>query len=123
MGVIKVMIVDDYVPVRRTLVEVLRLEENIEIVGEAGDGEEAIVKVRELSPDVVLMDIRMPRLDGLEAARYIKKHFPAVKVIMLSAYNEKQMVNRALKLGANGYVTKDKSVEEIVELVHKVCGQ
>ncbi len=114
------MIVDDHVPIRKALSEILELEESVEVVGEAGDGEEAISKARELLPDVVLMDIKMPKLDGLEATSFIKKHLPDIKVIMLSAYDEKQLVDKALEFGASSYITKDRSVEEIIELIRKV---
>lgn len=120
MEAIRVLVVDDHALVRNALIEALNLEEDIVVVGQASDGEEAIGKVRELSPDIVLMDVRMPKLGGLEATRCVKRHFPGVRVILLSAYNERHRARLAGKIGASGYISKNRPVVEIVGLIRRV---
>ena len=100
---IRVLIVDDHALFRRGLEMVLEQEDDVEVVGEAGDGAEAIEKAQELMPDVVLMDVRMPRRSGIEATQTIKDLIPHAKILMLTISDEEADLYDAIKAGANGY--------------------
>src|SRR5208283_1339659 len=102
MRKIKVLLVDDHAIMRDGIRAILSLQSDIDIVGEASGGQEAIEKTRDLSPDVVIMDVAMPDMDGIEAARRIGKQSPNVKVIMLTQYDNKEYVLSAIKAGAAG---------------------
>jgi DNA-binding NarL/FixJ family response regulator len=115
--VIRVLIVDDHPIVRSGLVGLLDLEADMEVVGEAGDGEEAISRVHALSPDVVLMDLRMPRLDGVGATIRITADFPSSKVLVLTTYDTDSDIIRAVEAGASGYLLKDTPRVQLVEAV------
>jgi len=117
---IKVLIVDDHQVVRQGLRTFLDLQEDIVVVGEAGDGETAVEMVRQLEPDVVLMDLVMPRLDGIEATRQIKSLAPDIKVIALTSFTEDEKVFPAIQAGASSYLLKDVSPEDLVETVRAV---
>jgi len=119
-GVIRVMIADDQPLFRRGLNVVLHTEEGIDVVAEAEDGEEAIVKAEEFAPDVVLMDVRMPRVNGIEAARAIHDSVPTTKILMLTVSDEDQDLFEAIKAGASGYLLKEVSVEEVADSVRAV---
>ncbi|MEW5981005.1 MAG: response regulator transcription factor [Acidobacteriota bacterium] len=106
MGRIRVLIADDHAIVRDGIKALLNLADDIEVVGEAGDGREAIERVSALEPDVVLMDIAMPGLGGLEATIEIKKTHPRTKVLVLSQYEDREYIRRFLKIGVSGYVLK-----------------
>ena len=106
--------------VRQGTITMLRREPNIEIVGEAGDGQEAIQLVERLKPDMVIMDIRMPVLSGIEATRRIREAFPDVHVLVLSAHDDDQYVFSLLKAGASGYLLKTAPVSELVKAIHRV---
>jgi LuxR family maltose regulon positive regulatory protein len=116
----KVFLVDDHALMRRGLRTLLEEEEGLCVVGEAGDGREALQKVRELSPDVVVMDITMPHLDGIEATRGILSESPETKVIALSIHGGKRFVENMLQAGAAGYVLKDSVPEELMDAVRTV---
>ena len=118
--VIRVLIADDQALFRRGLYVVLGTEDNIEVVAEAENGEEAIRKAEELAPDVVLMDVRMPRIDGIEAARQIRDLSPTTKILMLTVSDEEDDLYEAIKAGANGYLLKEISVEEVAEAIRAV---
>jgi two-component system NarL family response regulator len=118
--VIRVLIADDQAVFRRGLYVVLGTEDDIEVVAEAEDGEEAVVKAEELAPDVVLMDVRMPRVDGIEAARRIRESLPSTKILMLTVSDEEDDLYEAIKAGANGYLLKEISVEEVASAIHSV---
>jgi len=109
----KIVVVDDQTAVREGLVTILELMPEFEVVGAGGDGAEAIDLVERHEPDVVLMDLRMPRLDGVEATRAIRAAHPATQVVVLTTYADDESVMAALKAGARGYLTKDASSEEI----------
>ena len=114
---IRVLVVDDHPVVRSGLVGMLDIEDDLEVVGEAGDGEEAVLRVAALSPDVVLMDLRMPRLDGAEAtARIIAAH-PSTRVLVLTTYNTDADIVRAVEAGATGYLLKDTPRAQLVDAV------
>lgn len=117
---IKVLVADDSELFRQQLCKLLELEEEIEVVGEAADGVEAISKAESLVPDVVLMDIKMPRKSGIEAAGEIKKMLPATKVIMLTVCDEEAYRTQVQKVGANGYLVKGVPVEELMKTIRTV---
>lgn len=117
---IRVLIVDDHQVVRRGLRTFLELHDDLDVVGEAGDGLEAVEQAAALRPDVVLMDIVMPRLDGIEATRRIKEQSAAVGVIALTSFAGDDQVLPALEAGASSYLLKDVSPEELVEAIRAV---
>ena len=118
---IRVLVADDHALYRRGLEMVLSAEEGIEIVGEAGDGAEAIRRVEELLPDVVLMDIRMPRRSGIEACTAIKDVVPSTKIVILTISDEESDLYEAVRAGANGYLLKDVPGEEIAAGIRAVA--
>jgi two-component system NarL family response regulator len=117
---IRVLIADDAPLFRRGLSVVLSTEPNIEVVAEAENGEEAIAKAEEVAPDVVLMDVRMPRVNGIDAARAIREASPSTKIIMLTVSDEDDDLYEAIKAGANSYLLKEVSVEEVPEAIRAV---
>ncbi len=110
---IRVLVADDHVLFRRGLEMVLQQEGDIDVVGEAGDGLEAVRRAEELLPDVILMDVRMPRLSGIEACLSIKELVPSSKIVMLTISDEENDLFEAIRAGANGYLLKDVPGEEI----------
>lgn len=118
---IKVVIADDHSLVRQGLRRYLELADDIEIVGEASTGAEVIAEVERQSPDIALLDIRMPDMDGLEAAAKIGGKFPEVGVIMLTAYDDRQLVVDAVRAGARGYVLKARDAEHLTQTVRLVA--
>ncbi|MGW5952916.1 response regulator [Bacillus mycoides] len=114
---IKVLLVDDHTVVLKGLAFFLSTQEDFELVGEANNGKEALVKVGETSPDVVLMDLYMPEMDGIEATTCIKKEYPNVKVIVLTSFSDQAHVLPALKAGASGYILKDIEPDQLVEAI------
>jgi DNA-binding NarL/FixJ family response regulator len=117
---IRVLIVDDHALFRRGLMLVLESEDGIEVVGEADDGEDAITKSEQLAPDVVLMDVRMPRISGIEATRRLSEMLPTTKIIMLTVSDEEEDLYEAIKAGATGYLLKEISIEEVADAVRAV---
>ncbi|GGD52911.1 response regulator [Paenibacillus nasutitermitis] len=117
MKTIKVLIVDDHLVVLRGLRFFLQTQATIEIVGQAQNGEEALQLVHALQPDIVLMDLIMPGLSGIEATRKITEHYPQVKVIILSSYSDRDSVLQAIKAGAIGYQLKDVRPEVLIESI------
>jgi DNA-binding NarL/FixJ family response regulator len=117
---IRVLIADDQALFRRGLYVVLGTEDHIEVVAEAANGEEAVALAAELVPDVVLMDVRMPRVNGIDAARQIRAANPATKIIMLTVSDDEDDLYDAVKAGANGYLLKEISVEEVAEAIRAV---
>jgi DNA-binding NarL/FixJ family response regulator len=116
----RVLVVDDQTVVREGIVMLLGLLPGVEVVGAAGDGEEAVELVAELAPDVVLMDLRMPRCDGVEATRRIRAQYPGTQVVVLTTFGDDESLFPALKAGARGYLTKDAGGDEIVRAVQSV---
>jgi len=114
---IKVLLADDHAIVRQGLVYFLRMQEDVEIVGEAANGSEAVEAVRRYGPDVVLMDLIMPEMNGIEATRLIRQENEDVKVIVLTSFSDKDHVLAAVKAGANGYLPKDVDPSQIVEAI------
>lgn len=113
----KVLVVDDHLVVREGLKLILETDERYQVIGEAGDGETALDLIEELRPDVVLMDINMPRMNGLEAIRRLKERACAVPVIILTTYNEDELMIQGLSLGAKGFLLKDSSREELLRTI------
>ena len=120
METIKVVIADDHPVVREGIRAMLQTDGGLEIVGEASDGLEAVAKTEECQPDVILMDIVMPKLDGLEATRRIKKQYPNTSVIMLTIYADKAFVIDAIQAGAGGYLLKDTSRDLLCHTIEAV---
>lgn len=117
---IRVLIVDDHALFRRGLVMVLEQEKDIDLVGEAGDGAEAVNIAQETMPDVVLMDVRMPRRGGIEATSQIKALAPHIKILMLTISDEEADLYDAIKAGASGYLLKEISIEEVANAIRQV---
>ncbi len=120
MGRIRVLIADDHTILREGIRSLLKLYEDIEVVGEAADGNEAVEKVTLMTPDVVLMDIAMPGLGGLEATLEIRKRSPQTRILVLSQYDDPEYVFRLLKAGASGYVLKKAAGTELVSAIRAV---
>lgn len=121
-GTIRVLLVDDEALVRIGLRMVLGADPTIEVVGEAGDGQRALALVEQTHPDVVLMDIRMPALDGLEALRRLRPAYPDLAVVMLTTFDTDDMVLTALREGATGFLLKNTPPEELLTAVRTVAG-
>jgi NarL family two-component system response regulator LiaR len=114
---IRVMIVDDHNVVRSGLKAFLMVNDELELIGEAANGKEAVEKALVLVPDVILMDMMMPEMDGAQATRLIKEKLPAVQIIILTSFKEEKQVQDALKAGAIGYLLKNASPEELVSAI------
>jgi len=114
---IRVMVVDDHTVVRSGIRFSLLAFDDIDLVGEAGSGEEALRKCDEIQPDVVLMDIVMPGMDGIAATRAIRERYPKVQVITLTSFQEADLVQQALQAGAIGYLLKDVAIDELAEAI------
>jgi len=117
---ISVLLVDDHALMREGLRQLFSLEEDLQVVGEAVDGLDALEKIRQLSPDVVLMDINMPIIDGITLTRQISEEFPSVAVIMLTMYQQHEQMLEAMKSGARGYLLKNTSAHEVAEAIRMV---
>jgi NarL family two-component system response regulator YdfI len=114
---IRVLVVDDHLVVREGLGTILEVAEDIEPVGEAADGAQAVQLVEELSPDVVLMDLRMPGVDGIQAIRQIKARFPAVEIVILTTYDDDEYILEGLRVGARGYLLKDTGRQALFDTI------
>jgi two-component system NarL family response regulator len=117
---LRVMVADDHALFRRGLQMVLEAEPDIDLVGEASDGVEAVEKSQELMPDVILMDVRMPKRSGIEAASQIKDLLPHVKILMLTISDEEADLYDAIKAGASGYLLKEIPIEEVADAIRSV---
>jgi DNA-binding NarL/FixJ family response regulator len=118
---VRVLVADDQKVVRDGLAALLGLLPGIEVVGTAGDGEEAVRRARDLMPDVVLMDLRMPNCDGVEATRRLRQATPPIPVVVLTTYSDDDSVLAALRAGARGFLTKNASADEILHAISVVC--
>ena len=117
---LKVLIVDDHDIVRKGLVMLMSRQEDLQVVGEAGTAEEAVEKARDLYPDVVVLDIRLPDGSGIEACRDIRSLNPDIKVLMLTSYSDEEAVMGSIMAGASGYLLKEIRSQEIVEAIRRV---
>jgi two-component system response regulator NreC len=115
---ITIFLADDHTIVRQGLAKLLEGEPGLQVVGEAKNGREAIRKVEELRPDIVLMDIAMPLLNGIEATRQVKKIRPETKVIILSMHSHDRYISELFSLGASGYLLKDSTGRDIIKAIH-----
>ena len=122
MTAVRVLAADDQRVVREGLAMLLGLLPDVEVVGTAADGEEVLALAAELRPDVILMDLRMPRMDGVEATRRLRERDPGVKVVVLTTYADDRSVLDALRACALGYLTKDAGAAEIQQALHRVAG-
>lgn len=118
---IKLMIVDDHAVVRKGIINLLEDEENIEIIGEASDGIEALEGIKELKPNIVLLDLSMPKMTGFEVAKIISQKHSAVRSIIFSMHNNQEYMVQAVENGAMGYLLKDTSKEEILKALDTVA--
>ena len=118
-AIIRVLVVDDHHVVREGLRRMLELESGIQVVGEARSGEEAVVKALSLQPDVIVMDLKMPGMDGIAATREIKKQMPKIGILVLTLYAE-DFVKQAVEAGVSGYLLKDSDCEQITRAIHEV---
>lgn len=115
---IRVMITDDHLIVREGLRLILETADDIEVVGEAMDGAECLELVPNLNPQVILMDLQMPRMDGITAIGHLRKDYPDIAIVILTTYNEDDLMIRGLQSGARGYLLKDSSRESLLDTIH-----
>ncbi|MHB2019345.1 MAG: response regulator transcription factor [Candidatus Xenobia bacterium] len=120
MDKIRILVVDDHTLVREGFAKMLELSPDLQVVGQAASAREALDKVKTLNPDIVLMDINLPGMNGIDATRQIKTEHPDTEVIILSMYDEEQYVLESVKAGATGYVLKDISQEDLLRAVRTV---
>jgi NarL family two-component system response regulator LiaR len=120
MEKIKVLLAEDHSVVREGLRELIERQEDMRVVGEASDGEEAVSLANELSPDLVLMDIALPKLTGIEATRRIKELHPFITVLVLTAYDNEEFIFALLEAGAAGYLLKNVGSQELLDAIHAV---
>lgn len=116
----RVLIVDDHELVREGICKILELYDDIQVVGEAGDGLETVNKVRELEPDLVLLDLNMPRMDGITTIRKIKDIAPDVKILILTIHDGEEYVYEVIRAGAEGFIQKDVKIDELKESIDRV---
>jgi DNA-binding NarL/FixJ family response regulator len=117
MGAIRVLVADDHTIVRQGLVGILKASADIEVVGEAGDGAEAVEKATKLKPDVVVLDVSMPHLNGIEAARRIRDALPGTRVLVLTMHDDEEYVLKMVRAGASGYLLKDSAASELLAAI------
>lgn len=120
MGKIRILLADDHALLRQGTAELLQHEPDFEIVGQAENGQEAVRMAHEIQPDVIVMDVRMPVLSGVEATRQIRQELPQVQVLVLTAYDDDQYVFSLLQAGASGYLLKTAPASELVRSIHQV---
>jgi len=119
-GIIKILLVDDHNLVREGFAQMLELEEDFVVAGQAANADSALEKALELKPDIILMDIKLPGVNGIEATRMIKSKLPETEVMILSMYDEEEYVREAVRAGATGYVLKDISQEDLLRNIRVV---
>ncbi len=119
MSKIRVLLADDHSVFREGIAHILNTQPDFEVVGEAGDGLEVLVKALELSPDLILMDINMPGCDGLEATQWIKRELPSVVVVMLTVRDDDEKLFQAIRNGAQGYLLKDIRSWDLIDLLRR----
>lgn len=120
MNKIKVFIADDHKILRESLIILLSRDDSIEVIGEAADGQEAFGKICNLKPDVAVLDISLPGLNGLDLAAKLQQEIPEVKIVILTMHKSEEFVARALYAGVKGYVLKENALEELIQSIRKV---
>ena len=115
-----ILIADDHKLIRQGIINFLEAQGEFEVKGEATNGEEAVMLAKKLKPDVILIDLNMPKMDGIEATREIKKLFPDIKVIVLTAFTQNEAVISAINAGVDGYLLKDIMPEDLITAIHSV---
>jgi DNA-binding NarL/FixJ family response regulator len=123
MKKLRVLLAEDQTILRQSLRSLIEHQPDLEVVGEAGDGEEAVKQARFLQPDIVVMDVSMPRMDGVQATLAVKRACPNVKVLALTVHDTKSQIRRVLQAGASGYVVKRSAAEELIHALHAVAAQ
>ena len=118
---IRILLADDHILLRQGTAELLQRDGSIEVVGEANNGEEAVQLAKQLRPDVIIMDVRMPKLSGVEATRRIRTELPEVQVLVLTAYDDDQYIFSLLQAGASGYLLKTAPIGDLLTAIHQVC--
>jgi DNA-binding NarL/FixJ family response regulator len=121
VSAVRVLVVDDYEPFRRIVCSTLGEEQDLQVIGEASDGLDAVRKAEELQPDLIVLDIGLPILNGIEAARRIRKLCPECKILFMSQESSVDVAQEALRLGAMGYVVKARAGSELLPSVDAVC--
>ncbi len=114
----RVLITDDHLVVREGLHFILETADDIEVVGEAADGVECLRLVPELKPDLILMDLQMPHMDGITAIEHLRQEHPEIAIVILTTYNEDDLMIRGLRAGARGFLLKDSSRENLLDAIH-----
>lgn len=117
---INVMIADDHALWRQGLKQIIELEEDMKVIYQASDGEEAYNMTKEVSPDIILMDINMPKINGIKAAKMLKNDNPKNKIMFLTIYNDKEYLMEALKIGVEGYILKDANSDELIKAIRTI---
>lgn len=117
---IRILLADDHSKVHRSIAAVIDFIEGMELVAQASDGHEAIQLSREFQPDIVLMDVVMPHLNGIEATRHLRREFPAIKVVALSSFQDEESVREMLEAGAVGYLVKNSSIDDLASTLRAV---
>src|SRR5687768_3062535 len=121
MRVLRIVLADDHIVMREGLRSLINAQPDMEVVGEASDGRVALVKAREFRPDVVVMDVSMPELNGIQATEQLKRERPEVKVLALTAYDDSGYLRQLLEAGASGYVLKKVAAEELIKAIRVVA--
>ena len=123
MKKLRVFLAEDQTILRHSLKALISNEPDFEVVGEAGDGEETVRLVNSLRPDIVIMDISMPRMDGIQATLAIKKSCPEVRILALTVHETKSQIRRVLQVGASGYVAKRSAADDLIQALHSVAAE
>jgi len=118
---IKLVIADDHPLFREGLVQILKKQSHFELMGEASNGEDAIKLIKEKQPDIAILDVLMPLLDGLEVAKTVLRDFPKTKIIFLTMYKEERLIKKVFELGIKGYILKESAVNDIVTSINEVA--
>ena len=121
MDKIRIIVAEDHEMVRKGTSRILSQYPDFDIVGEAADGEQTLELVKNLHPDIIICDIRMPKLDGIEVVRRMKELYPGVKIMMLSAYDDEDYVSALIKLGVSGYLLKTVDLNELAQAIRAIC--